>query len=70
MEVKRLKSENADMKKRVGEISSLEGGKKKAEAMVDVLEQKMDDMILEKVAQKESELNATYDERLRNYEER
>lgn len=30
----------------------------------------MEDMILEKVAQKENELNATYDEKLRNYEER
>jgi len=30
----------------------------------------MDDLILEKVSQKENELNATYDERMRNYEER
>jgi homeobox protein cut-like len=30
----------------------------------------MDDMIQEKVVQKENELNATYDEKLRNYEER
>jgi homeobox protein cut-like len=30
----------------------------------------MDEMILEKVAQKENELNATYDEKMRNYEER
>lgn len=30
----------------------------------------MDEMIQEKVTQKENELNATYDERLRNYEER
>ena len=30
----------------------------------------MDEMIQEKVGQKENELNATYDERLRNYEER
>lgn len=31
---------------------------------------KMDEMIQERVAQKENELNATYDERLRNYEDR
>jgi homeobox protein cut-like len=31
---------------------------------------KMEDMVKEKVLQKENELNATYDERLRNYEER
>jgi len=30
----------------------------------------MDEMIQEKILQKENELNATYDERLRNYEER
>ena len=30
----------------------------------------MEEMIQEKVVQKEAELNATYDERLRNYEER
>ena len=30
----------------------------------------MDELIQEKVAQKENELNATYDERIRNYEER
>lgn len=30
----------------------------------------MEEMIQEKVGQKENELNATYDERLRNYEER
>lgn len=31
---------------------------------------KMDEMIQEKVTQKENELNATYDEKMRNYEER
>jgi homeobox protein cut-like len=30
----------------------------------------MEDMVKEKVAQKESELNATYDERILNYEDR
>jgi len=30
----------------------------------------MEEMIQERVSQKENELNATYDERLRNYEER
>jgi homeobox protein cut-like len=30
----------------------------------------MDEMIQERVTQKENELNAEYDERLRNYEER
>ncbi len=30
----------------------------------------MDETIQEKVTQKENELNATYDEKMRNYEER
>ena len=30
----------------------------------------MVELIAEKVSQKENELNATYDERMRNYEER
>lgn len=30
----------------------------------------MEDLIQEKVTQKENELNATYDEKIRNYEER
>ena len=30
----------------------------------------MDELIAEKILQKENELNATYDERMRNYEER
>ena len=30
----------------------------------------MDDLIQEKVTQKENGLNATYDEKMRNYEER
>ena len=30
----------------------------------------MEELIQEKVTQKENELNATYDERIRNYEER
>ncbi|KAH0588944.1 hypothetical protein H2248_004729 [Termitomyces sp. 'cryptogamus'] len=44
--------------------------KKRLDVKVEQLEQKMEDMIQEKVAQKENELNATYDEKLRNYEER
>ena len=31
---------------------------------------KMEEMIAEKVVQKENELNATYDEKMMNYEER
>ncbi|KAJ7647139.1 CASP C terminal-domain-containing protein [Roridomyces roridus] len=69
-ELKRVREENAELRKRVNEFSAVETAKKKAELKVEQLESKMEEMILEKVAQKENELNATYDEKLRNYEER
>ncbi|EPQ57314.1 hypothetical protein GLOTRDRAFT_38821, partial [Gloeophyllum trabeum ATCC 11539] len=68
--VERLREENASLKQKVGEMSGLEARAKKAESKVETLEAKMEDMIQEKVAQKENELNATYDEKMRNYEER
>ncbi|PSR81187.1 hypothetical protein PHLCEN_2v6522 [Hermanssonia centrifuga] len=69
-ELKRLREENDELRKRLNETSSLETAKKKAETRVEQLEQRMDEMIQEKVTQKENELNATYDEKMRNYEER
>ncbi|KAJ7859720.1 CASP C terminal-domain-containing protein [Mycena leptocephala] len=69
-ELKRLREENIDLRKRVNDFSVVETAKKKAETKVEQLELKMEEMILEKVAQKENELNATYDEKMRNYEER
>lgn len=65
-----MRSENTDLRKRISDVSSLENAKKKAEGKVEQLESRMEDLITEKVGQKEAELNATYDERLRNYEER
>ncbi|KAH7888488.1 CASP C terminal-domain-containing protein [Phlebopus sp. FC_14] len=62
-DVTRLRSENADLRRESG---ALETTKRR----VEMLEGKMDDLISEKVTQKENELNATYDERMRNYEER
>ncbi|KAF4567546.1 hypothetical protein EYR40_006547 [Pleurotus pulmonarius] len=70
LELQRLREENAELKKRVADSSPLEVAKKKAEARAEQLEQKMEEMIQEKIVQKENELNATYDERLRNYQER
>ncbi|KAG5733842.1 hypothetical protein E4T56_gene9600, partial [Termitomyces sp. T112] len=70
VELRRLREENAELRKRVNEFSSIEMAKKRLDVKVEQLEQKMEDMIQEKVAQKENELNATYDEKLRNYEER
>uniref|UniRef100_D8Q8Q9 Protein CASP n=2 Tax=Schizophyllum commune (strain H4-8 / FGSC 9210) TaxID=578458 RepID=D8Q8Q9_SCHCM len=69
-QIARLREENAELRKRVNEVSALEAAKKKAEGRIETLEAKMEDMIQDKVAQKENELHATYDERLRNYEER
>ncbi|KAL4074255.1 CASP C terminal-domain-containing protein [Scleroderma yunnanense] len=62
-EASRLRSENTDLRRDSGTLDT-------TKRRVEVLEAKMDDLILEKVSQKENELNATYDERMRNYEER
>ncbi|KAH9858790.1 hypothetical protein C2E23DRAFT_19955 [Lenzites betulinus] len=70
LELQRSREENAELRKRLNEVSALESAKKKADARVEQLEQKMEDLIQEKVAQKENEFNATYDEKMRNYEER
>lgn len=69
-ELGRLREENAELKKQVGEMAQVEDRRKKAEQKVEQLEGKMEEMIVERVAQKENELNAEYDERLRNYAER
>ncbi|KAL7411225.1 hypothetical protein BDY24DRAFT_142500 [Mrakia frigida] len=69
-ELTRLREENLDLKRQVGEIAGVEEKRKKAEAKVETLEEKMDELIQERVTSKENELNATYDERMRNYEDR
>jgi homeobox protein cut-like len=69
-ELTRLREENAELRHKVNEVNTLEAAKKKAEARAEQLEEKMEMMVQEKVSQKENELNATYDEKLRNYEER
>ncbi|KAK4689850.1 homeobox protein cut-like, partial [Tremellales sp. Uapishka_1] len=69
-ELVRLREENTELKTKVGEIAGVEDKKKKAEKRADQLEERMDDLIQERVTQKENELNAEYDERMRNYEER
>ncbi|KAK1922128.1 CASP C terminal-domain-containing protein [Papiliotrema laurentii] len=69
-EMKRLREENGELKSRIDGFGSVEAARKKAEKRADELEEKMNDLIAERVTQKENELNAEYDERLRNYEER
>ncbi|KAF8757280.1 CASP C terminal [Rhizoctonia solani] len=62
-ELKNLREENAELKRQVTDLAD---AKKKA----DTLEEKMDTMIQSRISQKEAELNATYDEKLKNYEDR
>ncbi|KAG8912989.1 hypothetical protein FRC00_003305 [Tulasnella sp. 408] len=69
-ELNRLREENGELRGKLGELSSLENAKKKAETRAEVLEEKMEAMIEERVKAKENELNATYDERILNFEER
>lgn len=69
-EVARLKEENAQLKTKVGELGNVEEKRKKAEARADGLEAKMEGLIGERIQQKENELDARYDERMRNYEQR
>ncbi|ORY33495.1 putative Golgi vesicle transport-related protein [Naematelia encephala] len=69
-ELTRLREENTELKKQVGDMGNVEEKRRKAETKVDQLEERMDELIQERVTQKENELNAEYDERMRNYEER
>jgi homeobox protein cut-like len=69
-ELQRVKAENAELQMRVSELANIDAAKRKAESRAEQLEEKMDVAIQERVAQKENELNATYDERMRNYEAR
>ncbi|KLO05744.1 hypothetical protein SCHPADRAFT_1002727 [Schizopora paradoxa] len=69
-EVAKLREENANLNRKLDGLSNLESAKKKADAQIQQLEERMDEKISERVAQKENELSATYDEKLRNYEDR
>ncbi|KAF9237995.1 hypothetical protein BU15DRAFT_48129, partial [Melanogaster broomeanus] len=66
-EVDTLKAEVGRLK---GELRKENGTLDNMKRRVETLEGKMDNLIAEKVAQKENELNATYDEQMRTYEER
>ncbi|KIY74451.1 hypothetical protein CYLTODRAFT_416284 [Cylindrobasidium torrendii FP15055 ss-10] len=65
-QLQKLREENAELKKKLADTASLEAAKTKLAQV----EAKMESMTNERVAQKEAELHATYDEKLRNYEER
>ncbi|GAA5968216.1 hypothetical protein JCM8115_006159 [Rhodotorula mucilaginosa] len=66
----RSKEENAALKQQLNEAQLVEKERKKLAEKVERLESRMNDMIQERVSAKEAALHATYDERLRNYDER
>ncbi|KPV77777.1 uncharacterized protein RHOBADRAFT_51589 [Rhodotorula graminis WP1] len=69
-ELARAKDEISALKQQLVESQQVEKERKKLADKVERLEGRMDDLIQDKVANKEAELHATYDERLRNYDER
>ncbi|GAA6023391.1 hypothetical protein JCM10207_002531 [Rhodosporidiobolus poonsookiae] len=69
-ELARQKEENASLRQQLQDAAAGEKEKRRLMEKVEKLEGRMDDMIQEKVAAKEAEQHAIYDERLRNYEER
>ena len=85
-ELGRLREENEELKKQISDMGAVDDKRKRAESKAEQLEErvrlycilvvhrahnlKMDELIQERVTQKENELNAEYDERMRNYEER
>jgi homeobox protein cut-like len=69
-EVDRLKEENGELKNKLGELRDVDERRRRAEVRAEELEDKMEGMLGERVQQKENELNAKYDERMKNYEQR
>ena len=69
-EVSRLREDNASLSRKLSDMSGLEAAKKKVESKMAQLEERMDELVTDRVSQRENELNATYDEKLRNYEDR
>ncbi|THH03436.1 hypothetical protein EW145_g6255 [Phellinidium pouzarii] len=70
IELAKLRDENAALNRRLSDLPNLEATKRKAESRTQHLEDRMEDMLAERISQKENELHATYDEKLRNYEDR
>ena len=69
-ELGRQREENAALKASLAEAQALDKERKRALEKAERLEARMDELVVEKVTAKEAELNATYDERLRNYADR
>ena len=69
-EVARLRQENDTLHSKVEGQGSNDRERRKAERKVEILEEKMEELVREHVLAKENELKAIYEERLLNYEER
>jgi homeobox protein cut-like len=69
-EVSRLRQENSSLLSKIEGQGSNDRERRKAEKKVELLEEKMEDLVKERVSAKENELKAIYEERLLNYEER
>lgn len=69
-ELSRSKDEVAQLKKELVEAKEVEKDRKKQQDRADKLETKLEDMVKTRVANKESELNATYAERIANFQDR
>ncbi|GAA97019.1 uncharacterized protein L969DRAFT_105582 [Mixia osmundae IAM 14324] len=70
LSLKRAQDEAATLKAQLAEAQASDKERRKLAERAEKLEKKMDDTVNEKVTQKEAELHAIYDERLRNYQER
>jgi homeobox protein cut-like len=69
-EASRLRQENTSLQSRIDGQGANDREKRKAERRVEQLEEKLEDLVKERVVAKENELKAIYEERLMNYEDR
>jgi homeobox protein cut-like len=69
-EITRLRQENSTLLSKVEGQGSNDRERRKAEKKAEILEERMEDLVKERVSAKENELKAIYEERLLNYEER
>lgn len=69
-ELQRERAESSSLKSQLAEAQNSEKEKNALAEKVSTLEAKLENLVIDRVASKESELHATYDERLRNYADR
>lgn len=69
-EVVRLRQENSSLQSKLEGQASNDRERRKAEKRVEVLEEKLEELVKERISAKENELKAIYEEKLLNYDER